>query len=226
MKKQTQILWILTISCLAACSSVGKAAPPMPTMSIGAEQGLPSSVIIYSDDFSNIQSGWQVSQDVRGSRTGYEHQGLRIVVNEAQVDFWSEAPVTYADGRFAVDASKLGGPDDNYFGLFCRMIDSQNYYAFLVSSDGYYGIAKVKESEYQLLNAASMDFSPLITRGRGTNRVRADCIGTSLALYVNGQLLVQVEDAEFTSGKLGLMAGSHDVIGVDILFDNFIVYQP
>jgi hypothetical protein len=198
----------------------------MPTLGIGSEQGLPPSVVLYSDDFSNPQSGWQVSQDVRGSRSGYEHQGLRIVVNEVEMDYWSEAPVDYPDGRFAVDASKLGGPDDNYFGIFCRMTDSLDYYAFLISSDGYYGIAKVKGGNYQLLNAGTMDFSSLITKGRGTNRVRADCIGSSLALYVNGELLVEVQDTDFSAGKLGLIAGSHEVIGVDILFDNFTVYQP
>ncbi len=226
MKKLTIALVLCQCAVLIACSAFQNTSPLMPTMSVGSEQGLPTSVIIYSDDFSNPQSGWQISQDVRGSRSGYEHQGLRIVVNDAQMDFWSEAPVTYTDGRLAVDASKLGGPDDNYFGIFCRMTDSRNYYVFLVSSDGYYGIAKVIDGNYQQLNSNSMDFSPLITKGRGTNRVRADCIGTSLTLYVNGQLLVEVQDADLPSGKLGLIAGSHEVIGVDILFDNFIVYQP
>jgi hypothetical protein len=226
MRKITAI-WVLSIVILlSACSGYMNPTPLMPTLGIGSEQGLPPSVVLYSDDFSNPQSGWQLSQDVRGSRSAYEHQALRIVVNEVEMDYWSEAPVDYRDGRFAVDASKLGGPDDNYFGIFCRMTDSLDYYAFLISSDGYYGIAKVKSGNYLLLNADAMDFSPMIMKGRGTNRVRADCIGSHLSLYVNGELLVEVQDDDFSVGKLGLIAGSHEVIGVDILFDNFTVYQP
>jgi len=96
----------------------------------------------------------------------------------------------------------------------------------LISSDGYYGILKVRQGAYSLLSGTTMDYSNEINRARGTNRVRGDCIGPNLALFVNGNLLVQVADMDFSAGKTGLIAGSHDVIGVDILFDNFIVYQP
>ena len=43
---------------------------------------------------------------------------------------------------------------------------------------------------------------------------------------MNGQQLIQVQDAEFTAGDVGLIAGTYDVPGTDIRFDNFIVYQP
>ena len=69
-----------------------------------------------------------------------------------------------------VDASKLGGPDDNSFGVICRYRDAENFYAFLVSSDGYYGIIKVKDGKYSLLSGKNMDFNSGIVRGRGTNR--------------------------------------------------------
>jgi len=56
--------------------------------------------------------------------------------------------------------------------------------------------------------------------------VRADCVGSTLTLYVNGEKLEQVTDSTFDSGDVGLLGGSFETGGVDLLFDNFIVYQP
>jgi len=75
-------------------------------------------------------SGWQTSKNYLGSYIAYEHQGLRIFVNETQYDYWSTSGFSAGDARIGVDASKLGGPDDNYYGVICRMIDNQNFYAF------------------------------------------------------------------------------------------------
>jgi hypothetical protein len=43
---------------------------------------------------------------------------------------------------------------------------------------------------------------------------------------VNGQTLAITEDADFFSGDAGLMSGSYNDGGVDISFDNFVVYKP
>jgi hypothetical protein len=225
MKKFIVLIMIAGLF-IQGCSVFAQKVQPTPTFQTGSEQGLPISVVIYADDFSNPASGWQTDKNYRGSYIAYEHQGLRIFVNEAQYDYWSTSGFTAGDARIAVDASKLGGPDDNYYGVVCRLIDNKNFYAFLISSDGYYGILKVKDGVYNLISGSNMDYSNEINRGRGTNRVRGDCIGTDLTLFVNGIQLGHVQNADFTTGKTGLIAGSHDVIGVDILFDNFTVYQP
>lgn len=211
---------------LAGCSAFSSKIQATPTFQVGSEQGLATSYIVFQDDFSNPASGWQTDKNVRGSYIAYEHQGLRIFVNEAQYDFWTTPNLIVTDARVAVDASKVGGPDDNYFGVVCRLSDNKNFYAFLISSDGYYGILKVKDGVYDLLTGKSMDYSDQINRGRGTNRVRGDCIGNTLTLFVNGVQQAQVNDTDFATGKVGLIAGSHEIIGVDILFDNFKVYQP
>jgi hypothetical protein len=121
--------------------------------------------------------------------------------------------------------SKLGGPDDNSFGVICRYHDAENFYAFLVSSDGYYGIIKVKDGNYALLSGKNMDFNSGIVRGRGTNRVLGVCSEDELGLFVNGSLLTIVQDSDFTEGQIGLISGSNATSGTDILFDNLILYQ-
>lgn len=71
-----------------------------------------------------------------------------------------------------------------------------------------------------------MAYSDHIIQGKGTNRIRADCSGWSLSLFVNGFQLVNVSDLEYLSGDVGLIAGTEEEPGVDILFDNFVVYAP
>jgi hypothetical protein len=71
-----------------------------------------------------------------------------------------------------------------------------------------------------------MEYSDVIIKDRATNRVRGDCIGDSLTLYVNAIELETVKDNQLQIGDVGLIAGSHEIWGVDILFDDFVVYQP
>jgi hypothetical protein len=47
-----------------------------------------------------------------------------------------------------------------------------------------------------------------------------------VSLYVNGEQLAQVQDARLTHGDVGLLAGSFDDPGVDVIFDNFVAIQP
>ena len=53
----------------------------------------------------------------------------------------SEMPV---DLKIDVDATKNSGQDDNDFGVICRYVKSNDvasFYQFMVTSDGYVGIA-------------------------------------------------------------------------------------
>ncbi len=72
----------------------------------------------------------------------------------------------------------------------------------------------------------SMLFTERINQGTGTNVIQADCEGENLTLSVNGTVLADVTDNRFSSGDVGLIAGTFDEPGTDILFDNFFVRQP
>jgi hypothetical protein len=181
-----------------------------------------TSNVLFQDDFSDQDSGWNTSSDELGS-VEYEDGGFRFFVNEVQFDYWSVPDLNFSDVHIEVDGKKAGGPDDNDFGVICRYQDEKNFYAFLISSDGYYGISKMKEGEHNVIGTDGMQYSDLILPGAATNRIGADCIGSRLVLYVNGEELLQIEDSEFTDGDIGLLAGTFDSPGVDIVFDNLVV---
>jgi hypothetical protein len=59
------------------------------------------------------------------------------------------------------------------------------------------------------------------------NRIRGDCIGSSLVLYVNDKKVIETQDSGFTSGDVGIGVGNQlKGAGIDVIFDNFEIWQP
>ena len=125
-----------------------------------------------------------------------------------------------------VKAENTGSPD-NYFGVLCRYQDLQNFYFLVVSSDGYYGfLRRLGGGDIELIGMESMLSSDAVQLGGASNHIRLDCVGSILTLYVNGEMVGQASDSALTNGDVGLYAGTFEIAGTDILFDNFVVYQP
>ena len=110
--------------------------------------------------------------------------------------------------------------------MLCRYQDVKNFYFFIISSDGYYGIGKVHGGIQQLLEPPQMYHSNVILTGNAPNHIKAECNGSRLALVVNDVLIAEASDSTFKEGDVGLIVGSFDTPGVDIWFDNFMVRVP
>ena len=65
-----------------------------------------------------------------------------------------------------------------------------------------------------------------INKGLAVNHLRADCIGDTLTFYVNGFQVAQTQDSSLVSGDVGMLAGTFNTTGVDVVFDNFVTLQP
>jgi len=191
-----------------------------------ANAAVPSGNVLYKDDFSDPSSGWETWSEPSGSMVAYQNGGLRIYIAEKQFDYWSRPGKRVSDVHMEVDVIKLGGPDDNDFGFICRYQDRDNFYAFLASSDGYAGILKVKDGQYNIISGAEMTYSESIRKGGTQNHLRADCNGADLSLSANGQKILNVQDQDFKTGEIGLIAGTSETGGADLYFDNFWAYKP
>lgn len=212
------LLILLLAAASLACSVLSPDASP-------TEAPAPDADVLFQDDFSSTDSGWD-RVSVEEGITDYADGVYRIYVNTAETDVWANPGLSFEDVRVEVDATKVGGDDDNDFGLICRYLDSANFYFFVVSSDGYYGIGRVIDGSQELIGDNAMLPTDEVNQGNATNRLRADCVGDQLSLYINGAFVASQEDATFTSGDVGLMAGSFSTAGTDIHFDNFLVRQP
>ncbi|QYK51633.1 MAG: hypothetical protein KF701_03855 [Anaerolineales bacterium] len=231
MRKQ---VWFVVLALLLvgmACSfgAGSETQGGAPTGDTGAATQGPAvtqSPVLFQDDFSSSSSGWDRTNYDDGSVTDYVDGGYHILVNADYASVWANPGISVADVSVETDAVIRGGVEDNEFGVICRYVDESNFYAGSISSDGFYAIVKIENGEFGYVGAEGMQPSDLINLGDQVNRVRLDCVGSRLTLYVNGSELVSASDSTFASGDVGLYAGSFSTPGIDILFDNFVAQRP
>jgi hypothetical protein len=217
MKKMSILILILSALVLSGCQSEALTADSIGWMS--------EEPILFMDNFTNQTGGWRTQKD-RISFAGYTQEGFRLWVNMPNFLIWSVPGLNFKDTQIYTKAQKTAGPDNNLYGVICRFQDRQNYYAFMISSDGYYGIYRRQAGIISRMGLTQMGFSEAILRGNQANEILALCQGDQLVLFVNDTKLLQVTDDTFTYGDVGLIAGNLSTPGTDILFNHFIVLKP
>ncbi len=191
-------------------------ASPEPTL---AE----TNQILMMESFSTDDGTWNtgVWQDQAGEDVIVDGE-YRVTVYEDNYMLWSE---TFDFGTpnvvMQVEARLFSGSDENGQGFVCRYIDENNFYFLSIGNDGFYSIDKYVDNVYE--NLAS-DFASSDVIDPTFNLIRAECNGSKLALWSNGELLAEVEDSSLPEGTVGLYARSWDEKNITIAFDNFDVY--
>ncbi|PKN06046.1 MAG: hypothetical protein CVU72_06475, partial [Deltaproteobacteria bacterium HGW-Deltaproteobacteria-7] len=163
MKRTITVFSILLLGLIAlsACSLVNKS----PTEQVN----LPSGTLLDSDDFSIIPNGWGTI-DRSGGEIAYEYEGMTIKVNTPNFSFITVDGKIFHDSRIEIDAVLLEGPANDNFGVLCRFKDFENYYAFVISHDGYFGIYKVLDGVMVMGNqTGNLDYSDAIRKGGVVN---------------------------------------------------------
>ena len=194
-----------------------RAKTPLPTAA--------PKVLIYEDDFSDPGSGWDTF-DEDDTWAGYWDGGYRLAVYRENYAAWA-APspdLSLTDFEVEVTARQIAGPVDNNLGLVVRyQEDSDSFYWFQISSDGYYSVDLRRDGEW--LTVIGWEASDAIQQGpEAANRLKVRCSGDHFSFYVNDVFLTDVQDATLHQGSIGLAIGTFDEPGVEILFDDIRVY--
>lgn len=184
-----------------------------------------SGDVLFQDSFSRPISGWDRTA-TQTFTADYRDGVYAVNVLEPSTDVWVTPGLSFRDVRILVLGQKTAGSDDNLFGIVCRYQNERNFYFFSISSDGFAGIGINKDGRRRILTGDTLLPTSAIRPGEQPNHIRADCIGYQLALYVNGRLIGQAQAAEWSGGQVGLLVGTYDEPGVEIVFDNFSVLQP
>lgn len=220
MKRTWLLLLVLLLAggLLSACSSNSAFLRPFKPAAPGD--------ILYADDFSNQRSGWGM-MDRAGGDIEIKYGGMLFTIDLPNFMFWSITGGEFSDAQVEVDAVLVEGPVDNAFGVICRYQDEDNFYGFMISHDGYYGIFKYLDGAMVMATEdGKLGYSEDIRQGGAVNHIQVVCQGNTLSLIVNESTLAVVVDESFSKGKAGLLAGSYSKPGVTVLFDNFKVVQP
>lgn len=205
------VVWLFSFSLIMA------ACQPAPQAQSGD--------VLFQDDFSAGGAAWTRHADA-GGIMDYDNENFRIQVNAAEAFYWATPEYDFDNVRVEVDAFKYAGPEENRMGVICRLQDEANFYFFIISTDGYYGIGKLKDGQSSLIDQGAMKHSPMIEQGLAINHIRAECVGNALRFFINGSPVALAQDLDFTHGDVGLLAGTFSEPGVDVLFDNFMVTVP
>jgi serine/threonine-protein kinase len=207
----------------SATITVPPALSATPLASITSEPEI--STTLFEDRFDSPASGWEVGEYDAGS-VGYEG-GAYVVISFGGSDtMWGVAGRSFDDLVIEIDSTQVsaGPANNNDYGVVCREQGNGDGYHLLISGDGYFAIAKAQGGSFEWL--VEWTESNAIRQGNATNRIRAVCDGSRLALSVNGQQLATADDDTFTEGDIGLAATSYEDAPTEVHFDNLTVYTP
>lgn len=184
---------------------------------------MPAAELPWDDDFST-PGVWQTESDSAAQVTVQDGE-MRVYVAAPNQLAWAFAGHEFSDFVLTVEATQVAGPDDNEYGVLARMEDTDHFYRFSISGDGYYMVSKYDGETWTPLSG-DWAFSDAIQTGEATNMLQVICQGKVLTFLVNGVQLAQMEDADYTHGDVGLYAGSFFEPGVEVHFDNLRVEEP
>jgi hypothetical protein len=204
--------------------------------------------LLYAAAFDDLEDEWERYE---GRLSAVIADGrLRLTVGDFESGPYSVAKPYFGDFDLRLEATAVDGPLDNGFGVIFRLQDRQNYYLFLISSDGYYKVERVSDGIARELS--TWIESPLVRQGLGvSNQLRVIGRGDQFSFAINGEpvglcipddpearstyaqgtcvngsMQPALTDASIASGRLGVVATSFSASGVVVNFDNVLVYGP
>jgi hypothetical protein len=215
--KAKQLVIVLAAQ-LAVRASVAQ-TEPNPSQTSGS--------ILFQDDFSKPANGWMAAK-TEYAEFVYLDGEYRILLNKPDFNTYSLLPKqSFSNCSVEVDVRLAAGPSNGVFGILCRVEANQQTvqkaYVFAIRADGFYAILKRTSPTFWDAIAYGKE-SKAIKAGNAVNHLRADCSGTTLSLYVNGEKLLEKTDAAFKAGQVGLAVTSQPKSEpLDVRFDNFVV---
>jgi hypothetical protein len=193
-------------------SNVVQTTPPLPPP---APKGL-----AFQDDFSSFNSGWpRFSDDTR--EVDYINGEYSILVKKPdfRVGYVNRNAGRLKDLVLEVDARLLSGLNKTLYGVSFRLLDSDNYYCFLLSGQGDYSIQKRVKGVTNVIQSKS---APAFIKSGNTvnNHLKVICKGSSIEVTCNGHQLANFTDTTFVEGSVGLLVHAYEPPAC-AHFDNF-----
>jgi hypothetical protein len=231
------MLFALTLQACSPSSMPRPTAAPAQATGAQSASATPTATIefdvLFEDNFSDSDSGWAKNEVTSGHTADYQDDTYWISVSKAHngtdIPLGPPAGVQtnglplFSDVR--IEADVLAGANlPVAVGLNCReQPDRENFYMASITESGEFYISKLEDDHWDTLNTG---VSEKITLAWGKNvRLRFDCIGPQLDLFVNGELVASANDSTFTKGGVGLYVEAGDSPG-EAFFDNFVVMGP
>lgn len=215
---------------LSLAREIDSGATPSGAPALDVSEVTEGGETLLQDSFNRAKGGWEVAQYSDGFME-YRNGGYVMRYSgEAGALSTSEKVkgqlAKLADVRLEFDAQVTS--DNGAFGGVCRHGKRGQTYVFSVTLAGDVSVGHVtggKSGGYNSLGSVSG-----VEVGKGTHRVRIDCVGEEivrLQLRVDDELVMDAidQDAKLPAGAVGMLAGTTGG-PVTVRFDNLTITQP
>lgn len=218
----TALAAALALTC--SCGGARNAAAPDQAgdAAVGSAEG--SGAVLFTDDFSNSESGWEVDRD-SSFTTAYADGGYEIVNSDTNLitKGMLETPEA-ADGDVAVTVRQTAGDPAIRFGLVLRRSRS-GFLQAGITGDGKALFGEARYRDYVLVqHPEAVPFAAVRPAG-ATNRLRVEMNGARAVFWVNGERFGELDDVGSDGREIGLFSTS-DTAPSRVVFDDFILRAP
>jgi serine/threonine protein kinase len=222
--------WLLGAVAVAAAAGIGITAALMFD-----GDGPPSKTTsVFSDDFSNSNTGWSGGNYQNGLGDGYLNGQYRIFTDASTVSQMEDAPYTQTPPNrllMSVDVRNAVGTGYGQVGLYCRGAAGSDElgYEFLIRLDGKGVVIRKAMGSNGAKQLAQSSDTKGFRAGDHRNHLQAVCDArngaVTLKLWVNGALAVSATDTDkpLANQKAGLIVAQRGGGNGDAQadFDNF-----
>jgi hypothetical protein len=207
----------------------------------------PIPVVLYSDDFSNKQSGWYydyIPEDPLsygwvvhteleiGNSPNFFYSGGQYVISIPKgknLLSYSCAKRTFTNAVLSVDTFLVSGGDDKSgVVVIWRRVLTDNIYV-----RNYYGIyfpyetggfVFIKRLNGEWTTDWVLHHSDSINKGNQLNNITVSFDGGTFKIHINGNFVTSIQDSDIPSGDICLGAFGSETSQVEVSFDNLVVY--
>jgi serine/threonine protein kinase len=209
----------------SAIAGMTATAAAQASATAGVIQTATSGRATYHDPLNSaanaqtVAAGWDQSDNCAFRSDGYHD------TTTSTFQGCKEANNTYQDAAISVVMRMVSGQSG---GLFFRMTNNllgiYAGYLFEVDSTGRYRILSGTYTFATPTVLKDWTPSPALHKGGEANLLQLIMRGNSLSFYANGAFLVQLSDANYTSGLVAFLATSDGSTPADIVYTDLNIY--
>lgn len=212
------VLMTTATTTAASTSEPAATSTPDPT----ATNDPVKNAILYADDFSDPNSGWE-GEDDNQSRLYYSKGEYFVQASRNDYNFFMLSTEAHGNFVLSVDVRHVIGDDESTGGMVLwRYEDSENFYALTLADDGTYYIHRFFRGVYGMLKLPTA--SPWLNTAGKTNKVAIAAHGDTSDIYFNDHYETSIMDSALKRGFFGLGAQPSQSSEVEVAFDNLNVY--
>lgn len=195
--------------------------PPASTATPDLHQSL--GPLVYSSDFQSA-AGWPLSQDASGA-TSLSGGQLAIVVSAPQTPRMAISPSpVVSDFYLEVSAHAAICSGEDEYGIVFRVNPNGSRYQYTVTCSGGVRLRRFVSGSGRAVVPFEDKTLAVLAGAPADNQLAVLAQGRHLMLYANGYEVLDVQDATFSSGQVGLVVASATSGQTTVTFDDFKVW--